>query len=251
MIRHGRQLSCPACAVRVDAGGDFVDFLQASARAPDAPSTAGQVLRESELVARLYERFWRPAFVRIVAGSGAGAAAGGFGGELFIVKNCLAMEDRQGPWLDLSCGPGLFARAMAASVPAETVVGVDISAAMLEVAARRAKGYANIALVRADAHQMPLCDGCFGGVNNSGALHAYDDPEQVLREVLRVLRPGGVYVGSTFSRSTSLTGRITARVARIRRFDPREMRARLSCIGFVDYEEIRFGGAFLFRVRKP
>jgi SAM-dependent methyltransferase len=250
MQRRGRQLECARCAMRLDATGDFLDFLQPGARAPVAAS-AEQRFMESELVARLYERFWRPAFVRIMAGGGAGAATGGFAGELFIAKNSLAMEDREGPWLDLSCGPGLFTRAMAAAVPADVVVGLDISAAMLEVAARRAKGYTNVAFVRADAHRMPFGDGRFGGVNNSGALHAYDDPELALGEVLRVLRPGGVYVGSTFDKDTSLVARAASRIAGIRRFDPQEMHALLSRVGFIDYEDIHLGDSFVFRVRRP
>ena len=46
---------------------------------------------------------------------------------------------------------------------------------------------------------LPFVAASFGGVNNSGALHAYDDPELVFREVWRILRPGGLYVGSTFA----------------------------------------------------
>lgn len=251
MHRHGRRIGCASCGCDIAADGDYLDFLHATPRGELTAMTTKQALMESELVARVYERFWRPAVVRVIAGSGAGARAGGFAGELYIHKNSLGMEYAEGPWLDLSCGTGLFTRAMAAAVPSEIVVGIDISAAMLETAARRAKGYGNIALVRADAHHLPLRDGVFGGVNNSGALHAYDDPEQVFLEILRVLRPGGVYVGSTFARAASLLARVAARVAGIRRFEPLELQAWLSRIGFVDYEEIQLGGAFVFRVRKP
>lgn len=249
--RQGRSVLCPQCERRFDDGGGFLDLLDVGLGGEPTAPTAEQQLMQSELVARLYERFWRPTFVRVMAGSGAGASTGGFPGEFFIHKNSLAMEDRDGPWLDLSCGPGLFTRAMAASDPGELVVGLDISRAMLEVAARRAKGYTNVALVRADAHSLPFVDNSFGGINNSGALHAYDDPEQVFQEALRVLRTGGVYVGSTFSHSTSLLGRAAARIAGIRRFEPLELRAWLSRVGFADYEEIQLGGAFIFRVRKP
>ena len=244
-----RSVTCPSCQRRFDAGGDFVDMLDPGF-IPSAQS-AEQRFMESELVANLYERFWRPTFVRLVAGRGASGSTGGFAGEFFILKNSLAMEDREGPWLDLSCGPGLFTRAMAASAPGQTVVGLDISRAMLEVATRRAKGYGNVAFVRADAHALPFASGSFGGVNNSGALHVYSDLEMVFREVLRVLRPGGVYVGSTFAESRSLVGKVTSRVAGIRRFDPLELRGWLSRIGLVDYDEINFGGSLIFRVRRP
>lgn len=251
LSRRGRNVVCGRCERRFTQHGEIMDLLDAERGVEPTASTPEQRLMESELVARLYERIWRPTFVRIMAGSGASASTGGFMGEFFIHKNCLAMEDRDGPWLDLSCGPGLFTRAMAAGDPGELVVGVDISRAMLDVAARRAKGYGNVALVRADAHHLPFVDACFGGINNSGALHAYDDPEQVFGEIWRVLRPGAVYVASTFSHTNSLTSRAASRIAGIRRFDPLELRAWLSRIGFADYEDIHFGSTFIFRVRKP
>lgn len=251
MHRQGRRIACGRCGADIGADAGYLDLLPATPRGELTAMTTKQALMESELVARIYERFWRPAVVRVIAGSRPGARAGGFAGELFIHKNSLGMEYVEGPWLDLSCATGLFARAMAASVPSEIVAGLDISAAMLEMAARRAKGYGNIVLVRADAHHLPFRDGVFGGVNNSGALHAYDDPEQVFLEILRVLRPGGVYVGSTFARAASWVARVAARVAGIRRFEPLALHAWLSRIGFVDYEEIQLGGAFIFRVRKP
>jgi len=217
---------------------------------PTAP-TSEQRFMESELVARVYERFWRPTFVRMLAGKGAGAAVGGVAGELFIHKTSLGLDERPGPWLDLSCGSGAFVRALAAAAPGALVVGLDISRAMLAVAAERTAGYTNAVLVRGDAHALPFVDGAFGGCNNAGALHAYDDPELVFREIRRVLRPGGVYVGSTFAEAPSLVGRLAARAAGIRRFEPGELRAWLQRIGFSDYEDVRLGGAFVFRARRP
>lgn len=243
-------LACTSCEAQYERADGYVNLLDLSTGEPAAPS-AEQRLMESELVARVYERFWRPAFVRILAGSGASKGAGGFAGEMFIHKNSLAMEERPGPWLDLSCGTGAFTRAMAASSPGALVIGLDISRAMVEAAVRRVKGYSNVVLVRADAHALPFRDGCLGGVNHSGSLHAYDDPPQAWAEIHRTLRGGGLYVGSTFAPARSMAGRLAARIAGIRRFAPHELRAQLSRLGFADYEEIRFGDAFIFRVRKP
>jgi SAM-dependent methyltransferase len=246
-----RNPRCTTCGLEPAASHSSVlDLIDVSAGEPTAAS-AEQRLMESELVARIYDRFWRPAYVRLLAGAGAGAAVGGLSGELFIHKHSLSLDDRPGPWLDLSCGPGAFARALAAAAPGALIVGLDISRAMLEVAAQRTGGYTNVVLVRADAHSLPFVDGAFGGVNNAGALHAYDDPELVFREIRRVLRPGGIYVGSTFAEAPSLVGRIAARAAGIRRFEPAELRAWLQRIGFADYEDVRLGGAFVFRVRRP
>jgi SAM-dependent methyltransferase len=242
---------CRTCGLEPAASAPGVlDLIDTSAG--ETPTvTTEQRLMESELVARIYDRFWRPTFVRLFAGKGAGASVGGLAGELFIHKHGLGLDDRSGPWLDLSCGPGAFARALAAAAPGALVVGLDISRAMLEVAAQRTAGYTNVVLVRADAHTLPFIDGAFAGVNNAGALHAYDDPEIVFREIRRVLSPGGHYVGSTFAEAPSLLGRLTARAAGIRRFEPSELRAWLQRIGFADYEDVRLGGALVFRVRRP
>ncbi|HEY6176541.1 MAG TPA: methyltransferase domain-containing protein [Kofleriaceae bacterium] len=242
---------CRGCGLEpAPSAHGVIDLLDASAGELPAYTTE-QRLMESELVARIYDRFWRPTFVRLLAGKGAGAAVGGLSGELFIHKHGLGLDDRSGPWLDLSCGPGAFARALAAAAPGALIVGLDISRAMLDVAAQRTAGYTNVVLVRADAHALPFVDGAFGGVNNAGALHAYDDPELVFREIRRVLKSGGHYVGSTFAEAPSLLGRLTARAAGIRRFDPSELRAWLQRIGFSDYEDVRLGGALVFRVRRP
>jgi SAM-dependent methyltransferase len=251
VVGEGRTLACSGCQrhyALADAG--YLDLLQIDVGEP-AASTPAQRFMESELVARLYDRLWRPTFVRVFAGRGAAGSAGGFGGEFFIHKNALGLDERPGPYLDLSCGPGAFSRAMAAAAPGETIVGVDISRAMLEAAAQRLRGYGNVVLVRADAQKLPFGDGQFGGVNNAGALHVYDDPEAAFCEVFRVLRPGGIYVGSTFAESSRAAGRLAARLTGIRRFDPAELRAWLSRIGFSEYEQIRLGDGFVFRARKP
>src|SRR5690349_18296883 len=104
--RRGRELVCASCGTTI-ASASYLDMLGADGAGAPAPSSVEQRLMESELVARLYERVWRPAFVRLMAGGGAASAAGGFAGEFFLHKNAMGMDDRSGPWLDLSCGPGV------------------------------------------------------------------------------------------------------------------------------------------------
>jgi SAM-dependent methyltransferase len=250
-FKRVRDTRCSTCGFEPNGTNPHVlDLIDHTAGEPTAANTE-QRLMESDLVARIYDRFWRPSFVRLLAGAGAGKAVGGLSGELFIHKHGLSIDDRPGPWLDLSCGPGAFARALAAAAPGALVVGLDISRAMLDIAAQRTGGYTNVVLVRGDAHALPFVDGAFGGVNNAGALHAYDDPELVFREIRRVLRPNAHYVGSTFAEAPSLLGRLAARAAGIRRFEPSELRAWLQRIGFADYEDVRLGGALVFRVRRP
>ncbi len=247
---QSRQMICGACGYSCSGRQGYYDFIDQNMNRRVA-STTEQRFMESELIARIYERVWRPNFVRLMAGKGAEALTGGFSGEFFIHKNSLSMDEREGPWLDLSCGPGAFSRAMASASPGSWVIGLDIARSMVEVAASRGRGYDNLVFVRGDAHALPIGDSCITGVNNSGALHVYDDPEVVFSEIWRVLKPDGLFVGSTFSPAKHLLGRLASQVAGIRRFAPSELRAWLSRLGFADYEEVRLGDAFIFRVRKP
>ena len=88
---------------------------------------------------------------------------------------------------DLGCGPGRdLERLLTAG---RRAVGVDLSEGMLARAATRAPG----ALVAGDLRALPLRDGCLDGVWSSYALLHLDDADlaTALREVHRVLRPGG------------------------------------------------------------
>ncbi len=250
MRRTSTELSCEECDSLYEGESGYFDMIDKSYGEP-TPASLEEQLLESELVARIYDRVWRPAFVRVFAGRGAHKAAGGFPGEFFIHKHALGVDDRSGPWLDLSCRAGTFSRALAAAAPTELIAALDISRAMLEVASRRSRGYGNICFVRGDAHELPFASESFGGVNNAGALHVYDDPERVFAEIFRVLKPGGVYVGGTFAKTRSVAGRLAAKLSGIRRFHAPELRSWLSRLGFAEYEEIHLGNGLIFRVRKP
>ena len=89
---------------------------------------------------------------------------------------------------------------LARQVAAGTVVALDLSLPMLHHARRRAdeEGLENIVFVRASAQDLPLEDGAFHSVNCCGALHLFPDAAQALREVARVLRPGGTFTAAVF-----------------------------------------------------
>jgi ubiquinone/menaquinone biosynthesis C-methylase UbiE len=105
----------------------------------------------------------------------------------------------EGPWLDLSCGPGWLTRHLADEATREgrgrEVFGVDRSRAMLVRARREAP---TAVLVRADAAALPFADAVFAGVANLAAIDLYPEPERVVREAARVLAVGGRWVCSSF-----------------------------------------------------
>jgi SAM-dependent methyltransferase len=93
--------------------------------------------------------------------------------------------------LDVCCGGGLSGLALAAA--GWRVGGLDISADQLRLAATRLG-----AVARADAHRLPVRSGSIGHAAAMFAHTDVDDFAAVVREVARVLSPGGrfVYVGT-------------------------------------------------------
>lgn len=90
--------------------------------------------------------------------------------------------------LDLACGTGDFAREFAAAGPAG-VVGTDFAEQMLQVAA--ARRCAAMTWCRADAHRLPFGDESFSIVSCAFGVRNFQDLSRGLREMRRVLRPGG------------------------------------------------------------
>lgn len=83
--------------------------------------------------------------------------------------------------------------ALADAPLARRVVGVDLTPAMLAVAARlaRERGLTNVEFIEGDAERLPAADGTFDRVLCRIALHHFPDPAQAVREMARVLKPGG------------------------------------------------------------
>jgi SAM-dependent methyltransferase len=125
---------------------------------------------------------WYDAFVR-GDGSGWTRAAGSLLVEL--------LGDGPGRCLDLGCGTGVFVPLL--SEQGWVVVGVDLSADQLRMARERVGDVAE-ALVQADALALPFEDGSFDAVAAVLVHTDIDGYDLALREVARVLRPGGRFV---------------------------------------------------------
>jgi SAM-dependent methyltransferase len=92
-------------------------------------------------------------------------------------------------WLDVACGPGIVARALAARV--REAVGIDLTPAMVQRAQADAATVANVRFAVGDAAALPFAPGEFDGAVTRFALHHIPAPARVLREMARVVRPGG------------------------------------------------------------
>lgn len=96
--------------------------------------------------------------------------------------------------LDLACGPGIIAEAVAPY--ADEIVGVDVTPEMIRLAEQRfaAGGIANGRFLIAPAEQLPFPDGSFDRVVTRLSLHHFSDVTAVLTEVRRVLTGEGELV---------------------------------------------------------
>jgi ubiquinone/menaquinone biosynthesis C-methylase UbiE len=94
--------------------------------------------------------------------------------------------------LDVGCGTGYFARRISSAIePGGTVVGIDPSPPMIAYASRHAP--ANCTFQGAGAERLPFEEASFDLVVSSLAVHHFpvDRRAEAVREMFRVLRPGG------------------------------------------------------------
>jgi SAM-dependent methyltransferase len=99
--------------------------------------------------------------------------------------------------LDVGCGPGEVLSNLATIAPEIETTGLDVDAAMIDRAERKANRLARLGsgrrptFVVADAASMPFADGSFDVVVSSYAVHHWPDRHAGLAEMMRVLKPGG------------------------------------------------------------
>jgi len=176
----------------------------------DGPQPSGGVQRlmRSRALPVVYERWWRPAWGRVLRG----AAAGGMRDEHRIARLLLGLTPGDGV-LDVACGPGNFTREFASVVGAAGLaVGIDASPTMLARAVADTPG-GEVAYVRGDAVALPFREASFDAVCCFAALHLFDEPFEALDHMTRVLTPGGRIAIFTSCRLRSAPGRAVNEVA--------------------------------------
>ena len=102
--------------------------------------------------------------------------------------------------LDLACGTGDVAFALAQRYPQGSVCGLDLTAEMLTIARARNR-HLNVRLELGDMHQLPFPSASVDIVTGSYALRNAPALNVALQEIYRVLRPGGTAAFLDFSKS--------------------------------------------------
>ncbi|MBN2064298.1 MAG: ubiquinone/menaquinone biosynthesis methyltransferase, partial [Sedimentisphaerales bacterium] len=95
--------------------------------------------------------------------------------------------------LDLATGTGDIALSVASKTSAMQITALDSSGAMLEIARQRAerKGLSHISWVKGDMLALPFADNAFDCITVAFGLRNVSDRQQAIREIRRVLKPGG------------------------------------------------------------
>lgn len=101
--------------------------------------------------------------------------------------------------LDLGCGTGKLLNRLAQHQPALTGLGIDLSPDMIAQAHRANEAPEQIQYQVGNAVKLELEDDSFDAVFNTITFLHYPEPERVLAEVQRVLKPGGCYYLADFS----------------------------------------------------
>lgn len=100
-----------------------------------------------------------------------------------------------GSVLEIACGTGIVTRKLRDCLPASArLVATDLNEAMIDYAKHKFQSNEPVEFKQADATELPFADSSFDAVVCQFGLMFFPDKEGAMREVHRVLRPGGVYV---------------------------------------------------------
>jgi ubiquinone/menaquinone biosynthesis C-methylase UbiE len=103
--------------------------------------------------------------------------------------------------LEVASGTGVVTRILRERLPKEaSIVATDLNPAMLDYAQARLSGRQGIEFRVADAQELPFPDGSFDTAVCQFGIMFVPDKDRAAREALRVLRPGGRFVFSTWDR---------------------------------------------------
>lgn len=169
--------------------------------------------------------------------------------ETHIVPWTIKGVDFRGKVLELGPGPGFTTASLRASTPHLTCIEIDTAYA--SSLAHRMTGD-GIRVLAGDASAMPLADASFDAVVCFTMLHHVPSTvlqDRLLGEVLRVLRPGGRFVGSDLLGHRLF--RLFHILERVAPVDPTALPERLRASGFEDIRVDVGQHAFRFQAYKP
>eukprot|EP00879_Flechtneria_rotunda_P016795 GHRR01017579.1.p1 GENE.GHRR01017579.1~~GHRR01017579.1.p1 ORF type:complete len:362 (+),score=106.91 GHRR01017579.1:669-1754(+) len=262
-----QQCSCQRCARTFDAKSKYLDLTLTSGvqqQVYQQKMWQGTELFRQPLISFVYERGWRQNFANV-----------GFPGpekEFDMAMSYLAPA-QGGILIDASCGTGLFTRLFARSCKFSGVVALDFSESMLQQAQQFfAEDPAllistPIVAVRADVGRLPFATGSVDAIHAGAAIHCWPNPQAAMAEISRVLKPGGVFVASTFLTPFAPLGELIgdkivrplsqnlnpfgANTRTFRYWEEDELKDLVAIVGLTGYTRIRSRMFIMFAATKP
>lgn len=103
------------------------------------------------------------------------------------VRSCMSL-------LDCGCGPGTITSGLAEAASPGEVIGIDLEESQLQLARENAtkRGLSNLSFESCSVYELPYQDARFDVVFSNAMLEHMQDPMAVLKEMYRVLKPGGL-----------------------------------------------------------
>ena len=143
--------------------------------------------------------------------------------------------------LDVGCGTGFGTEGLLAYT--DDVVGVDQSTHQLDKACERFENGPAVTLSRGDAENLPFGDDTFDAAWSSGSIEYWPRPIRGLREMHRVVKPGGkvVVVGPNYPK-TRLGRRVADAIMLF--YDVDEADEMFAAAGFEDVEHQLLGSRY-------
>ena len=157
--------------------------------------------------------------------------------------------DLDGDVLELGPGPGLTTDWLRYQCPHLTCLELD--SALAQSLQERLRNE-NVTVELGDATAMPFRDKTFSAVLSFTMLHHVPSSglqDRVFAEAFRVLRPGGIFVGSDSSWSVRMW--LYHLADTLVAIDPKRLPERLRTAGFKDVDIEALGGRFRFRAKRP
>jgi ubiquinone/menaquinone biosynthesis C-methylase UbiE len=204
-----------------------------------------QHLMQFPPIVAVYEGVWRPVGYFI-------ASKHSFPKDVDRIASLI--QRRHGMILDLACGPGNITRRIARLAPESVVVGFDLSPQMLERAVRLTakEGLKNVYYIRGSALSLPFRADAFDAVTCCGALQLFQDQDQAVGEIARVLKSQGDFVCQTTlgPRTPPLWIRMADRMLKFGYFYLDDLKDRLYRFNFNLTAEERSNINYIFRAAK-
>ena len=168
--------------------------------------------------------------------------------------------------IEIACGTGTLLEWFLRwrrwhKLPNVKITGIDYAESMLAGAMHRFAGNDKITLQHADAAHLPFADGTFDTANIANSIHCFPAVDDALRDVLRVLKPGGTLAANVllYPRGIQPLKWIAERINAwgIRKgilYTPYELddiRRRIIAAGFEIDREVKSGNTYNVVARKP